>query len=461
MNARANLPRLAELRNRSSFVRVALIVALAVLAALVGHEPAALRLKNPVDLRAFRCASVVAIEHRDPYLVQPLRACELASEREARLESFARFTVMPVPLPPYAFAFYAPFAAMTYGSACVVFSIASIVAAIALALALARATGVPAAIVVPTTLVGIWLPSVFQGQPTIFVALALVVAALAARMNATFATACGLVVSSVSPHLALPASIALATTRHRVAVAVAAFVLATATLAFGLPLAVEYVARAAPAHAVSELRWFGGQFSPAAALVAFGFAPHVARSIDDIAWAAATTAATILARRLARMADDPAYLALVTPALALPFAPFLHATWIGLALPGALLLVTRAPRARTIAGLAIALLAIPWNDALSALPFFAGPTSVRFTETAAPTDLASNAWRALIDARASAEFRPAWLLALVKLPTWIGFALLWSVAIRVAFPARGDAPARKRAFKSDIDRDDGLRRSAR
>ncbi|MBD5604737.1 MAG: hypothetical protein IAI48_06555, partial [Candidatus Eremiobacteraeota bacterium] len=138
--------------------------------------------------------------------------------------------------------------------------------------------------------------------------------------------------------------------------------------------------------------------------------------------------------------------ALLPPALALPWSPFMHATWAGVALPGALLLY-RDRRSRAALA-AILLVATPWNEIFKFFPGLDGTTSLHYRSDPRPHELASDVWRAFVDAFARGEPRPAWLVASMKLPILAGFAALTVAAARAAIGSatetRPDVNARAR-----------------
>ncbi|MGH7757112.1 MAG: hypothetical protein ACREM8_12635, partial [Vulcanimicrobiaceae bacterium] len=71
---------------------------------------------NPPDFRAYYCGAVVAAAGGDPYRAEPLGACESAAAGAFGYVLFPHL-VMPAPLPGYALAFFAPFAALPFPTA--------------------------------------------------------------------------------------------------------------------------------------------------------------------------------------------------------------------------------------------------------------------------------------------------------------------------------------------------------
>ena len=404
------------------------------IASFAGIPRDAVRVPNPVDLRAFRCGALVVARGRDPYLSEPLHACERQAEREGSIVSYGRLVVVPVPLPPYAFVLYRPLAWISSQTASAYATVATIAAALFLIAALRRLAPLPLPLLAAIAIAGVWYPSVALGQPTVFVIAALVSVALLARVRAFAAALPACLVAALAPHFFAPALATLATVkRGRPLVVALLATLVVLSLAAGTGLTGEYLLRELPAHAISELAWFRGQETLGAALVALGVRPGAALATNDVLWLGAVIGSIVIARRLAATTGDAAYLVLVPIALALPWSPFLHATWLGVALPGALLLARDRPRAaRAVA--AIVLIAIPWNEIYALFPTLDVPTSLHYRADLRPNAVASDVWRGFVSAFARADRVPAWTLALMKLPTWLGFGALTLAAIEAAFP---------------------------
>jgi hypothetical protein len=257
-------------------------------------------LTDPTDFVAFYCGGHVLAGGHDPYLAEPLRSCEEAAFAESRIQMIPHL-VVPAPFPPYALALFAAFSLVPFRAACVVFLLLA-VAAIAASIALAyRFTRFHVLAIAASLIVALTVGSVYIGQivPLVVLALCASAAALSAqrvRLACAFALC-----TMIEPHVGLPVLLGLAVLERRARLPVAAGVLALALLSLaagGLALNIEYAVRVLPAHALSEVSNFGGQYSLTALLYQFGLPAGAAVRAGDLWYLGTIVAGIALARRL-------------------------------------------------------------------------------------------------------------------------------------------------------------------
>jgi len=187
--------------------RLAWLIAPALLVVMISLNP-----PKPTylmgDFRAFYCAGQVIAHHANPYLNQPLRSCEVVAGPPAEPLGM-RSVTLPAPLPPYALLLFVPFAALPFPLAAGCFELFLIAAMTAAIVLYARVAAVPS----------LWLYLAFAGitasvtyyagQPVPFVLLAFAGAALAVRHQRWSVAAACVLITTMEPHLALPAVAAM------------------------------------------------------------------------------------------------------------------------------------------------------------------------------------------------------------------------------------------------------------
>jgi hypothetical protein len=317
------------------------------------------------DFNAFYCAGY-AIDHgADPYRAEPLGACE----RRPRPEGFAAGTAglaMPAPLPPYALAPFAMLARLPYLAAGALWTML-LLAALALAvLAMRRLTDLPwPALVAAYALTGAYA-GLSLGQVAPLAAAAIALAALFAARGCDRAAGWAAACAMLEPHIGLPACLALFIFRPgaRLPLAAgAAACVATSLALVGPHVALEYARAVLPAHALSEIA-NEKQLSLTYILHRAGVADVAALRIGET-WYLAMVALGIAAAGLLRRRSGALLVAL--PAAAALFGgPFVHVVQMSAALPAALVAFQfeRGPK-RTLLGVAIMLLAVPWLQFVS------------------------------------------------------------------------------------------------
>jgi hypothetical protein len=247
----------------------------------------------------------------------------------------------------------------------------------------------------------------------------------------------------IEPHVGLPALLGLAVLerRARLPVAVGVFALGMLSLAAGgLALNVEYAARVLPAHALSEVANFGGQYSLTALLYQLGVPAGAAVRAGDLWYLGMVVAGIVLARRLRDAFGDRAFAVVTPPACALVGGPFIHIHQMAVALPFAYLFMARI-RPGALAYSALVVLAIPWQSIFELVlgPVFPPHVHVEFVKTLAPFAgprlLADDTWQAWIGLLGARDGRTPFERLLFKVPTWFGLVSLLIVAARVRRPS--------------------------
>jgi len=347
--------------SRSTLGKLALLAVLVALGAFLvrGVKIAA----DPEDFRAFYCGGRAVAEHRDPYLAEPLRTCEVNAARAAGLSPYARLAV-PVPLPGFAFVPFAALSRIPLDVASKLYLLLLVIALVVTVVWLRALSGVtPIGIAAALLLSDGWL-SIANGQLVPIALLALCGCALALSRGRFVLASAFALLAAIEPHVALPLwlSLAVAAPKTRVPLAAGALLLAALSLlAIGLPANIEYLLQVLPAHAKSEAG-AGSQYSLTAVLVSCGVARDAAIALADGWYALICIFGALVARRLAVVLNAPELLALTAPAFALFGAPFVHLTQVAVAVPLLLVLIRRAPERRNAFGIALVLLALPWAD---------------------------------------------------------------------------------------------------
>jgi hypothetical protein len=394
---------------------------------------------NPVDFRTFYCGGRVLAEGRDPYRVEPMLSCQRAVLRDGGLRLNAAH-VLPAPLPPYALALFALLARLPFAVATEVWLAASIFA-LGVAIVVTRALcGLSPTVVALAMFASAGFASLILGQLVPLALAGLLLAALCARRGNAPGAAAAAAIGALEPHLAVPVwlGIALCVPRARLALALACAALVLLSLAFGVGLNAEFLTSVLPGHARSEAYNFPAQYSLTALLVTIGAPLRASLFFGSLSYVAMLAAGLALGAHLARRLDDPAF-ALTTPlATVLIGGPFVHVHQMAAAVPFGLMLLGRLPRGRpAYAGVAfaVAALAIPW-ETLAEMPFVADhlPPKISSPAPALPPVRADESlevpYTAFIDAFAQrADPRTLAEQVACKLPTWFGLLGLVAAAV--------------------------------
>ena len=341
--------------------RLAWFRAPTILAAMVLLNPLSRPSYLEGDFRAFYCASAAVAERANPYLEEPLRSCEQHAGPPAPPRSLLR-VALPAPLPPYALAFFVPFALLPFPLAAAAWLAVLIAAMVAATSLWARVAGTSSALLnvvfAAITATVTW----YVGQPTPLVFVALAGAALLLRNGRwTAASACA-AAAAIEPHLALPALAAMFVLAPRTRLPLVGFGLAFGAIsvaAVGVPTTVQYVREVIPAHALANA--YEWQYSLTSVLTSFGVAAPLAVRLGEAMFAGMVAIGIVVAHRLARVCGDRAPIVLIPPAFAVFGGVHVHFQQLAIAFPAILYVCARFPRVRSLAASGLAVAMIPWN----------------------------------------------------------------------------------------------------
>ncbi|HEY5256904.1 MAG TPA: glycosyltransferase 87 family protein [Candidatus Baltobacteraceae bacterium] len=309
------------------------------------------------DFQAFWCGANALLAHANPYLNEPLHACEVA-HTSALFLRYPNVTV-PAPIPPYALALFVPLGLLPFALARAIWWLALAGATIAAGRGIHKVTGIAPITALAASALAIAGPAIVQGalSPlpialTIFAALALM------RARWTLATVL-LGLGMAEPHMVLPACIAVflfvPQMRLRLLlVGVGAAALALA--AVGPHAALGYLTTVLPAHAISEVN-NQGQSSLTVVLYQLGVAAKTALHIASAQYVVLGVFGIWVAGRLSKQRGEVAWLVLVPAGFAVIGGPFIHLDEVAMAVPLACMIFAR--RATVPAALVVLLLAIP------------------------------------------------------------------------------------------------------
>jgi hypothetical protein len=328
------------------------------------------------DFRAFYCAAKVASHGANPYHTEPLRSCELTSGAMPFFKKNPSVTI-PAPLPGYVVAAMIPLSMMPFGIAAAFWGLVLFFACVACTVAVARFAAVSWEI--PLAVLGISLATLslpFGEVVPVAVACACGAGYFAwkGRHRTAAVIASG---AMIEPHLGLPVCASLAlwrpATRLPLAGAFGAFALLSLAV-LGPATNFEYFTSVLPAHALSEMTR-DTQYSFTALLAAAGLPQSAAIRGGTLWYVLMLVAGALVAGMLARRTRNDAFLTCVPLAFAVFGGTFIHITQIAAAVPASVLLVTYATGSyRTPAIVTLLLLAVPWgwaaSPALMAAPAF-------------------------------------------------------------------------------------------
>jgi hypothetical protein len=423
------------------------------------------------DFRAFYCGGRAIAMGANPYLEEPLHACEWAARPPAPLAVAASVT-LPAPLPPAALLPFVPFSLLPFPLAAIVYGLSLLGAMTVAVMLYARVTGVPVALLNLAFAAITGTQTYFLGQPMPFVLLALAASAVLVRRSAWIgASACALA-AGAEPHLAMPVLVALvvALPRTRWPI-IGCGVLAglVGAIVVGVPTSIAYVRDVLPAHALANA--YEWQFSLTSILTSLGVNAPTAVLWGGVMYAAMTIVGVTVAVRLWRARGDRAALVIVPPAFAVFGGVHVHATQLVVAIPALLAVYAGYPHLRRLAATGVTFMMIPWNImsgsmltgftpvlvgwfarttmgarrglvlaaiaaviAVSVLALAlagAGPGATHFVaRTYPPNALAEESWGAF--SRAVLE-RSSLLMQWLRLPVLVGLALGLLAVTRAAF----------------------------
>jgi hypothetical protein len=315
------------------------------------------------DFQDFYCAGEAVDQHADPYRYEPLHRCEhhVNASEAYRLDPNR---VVPAPIPPYDLPPFELAARTGFDTARSIDAIAIATAVVAAIVGMAL-VGIPfdvaaLALVLPA---GYLLLDAGQIVPFALVALVFCGVALARRRDATAGVLAAL--TMIEPHLGLPVcfSVLLLVPRSRVPLLVLGVLMAVAgVLVVGPAGAIEYVVRVLPAQGAAEAG-YPYQYSLTYLLDAAGLPSRAALAAGQFSYAALLVVGIWLGSKSASSLERRELVAYLPAACAVIGGSYVHMIDLAMAVPAALVLATYSHAAsRTIATLALCLLAVPWID---------------------------------------------------------------------------------------------------
>lgn len=335
------------------------------LAGICGYAVLSDSNRGAYDFQAFYCAGAAARAHANPYLTQPLGACE-HRQTDGTYAALPADVVLPAPQPGYDVAAFAALSALPFDRAKAVWG-AILAMAIAVAIAcVVGATRLPLTTVLAAFLAALVFPAFAFGELFALFAAAACAAMFFAARGKWAAAGIAAALSLVEPHLGLPLCLALAFWRPRTCAALGvtiALLVAVSAGTLGVRASLEYATLVLPLHAFAEIS-SDAQLSLSAVLHAAGIADTLAVQIGVLSYLASCLFGIRLGEMLAARWRDDAFLVAVPAAFATIGGTFIHVTELFAAIPLALLLAARDGRYRGLATCALVLLAVPWFTAL-------------------------------------------------------------------------------------------------
>jgi hypothetical protein len=344
-----------------------LLLALAIAAARdFSRLGAALPWRTMDEFADFYCAGLAFDRGVSPYTYEPLHACEHQFNKgqsfRGKLFAANPAVAVPAPQPPYDFV---PFMAVGGANFSVARAIdaAAIVLAVALSAIALAAIGIPLALSVAVLLLSTGYVELNTAQIVPFALLALVLCGLALERGRDRLAGAFAALTLIEPTVGLPVVVAtfLFAPRARWSLAAGlAGLLALACAIAGPRGFLEYLIAVLPAHSRSETL-FPFQYSLTSALAGLGVSPALARVAGLSSYVLLLAAALIIAPRTSAQLQRRALIVFV-PALCCAIGgTFLHQEELCFAIPAVTLLAWgTAGRQRTIATIALCVLAVPW-----------------------------------------------------------------------------------------------------
>lgn len=320
-----------------------------------------------LDFNAFWCAAKTLQMHGNPYLNQPLHACE-AMNVPAFFAANPNVTV-PAPLPPYALALLAPLALVPFAYARALWWLVLLAATLAAGFGIASVARVPRSLGIASSFLAILGPAVFPGALAPIPVALTIFATHAVQRAAWNRAAILLGCAMIEPHMVLPACLCvfLFIPQLRLRLMAVASVLGALTLAaVGPSVALAYFTQILPAHALAEVNNLA-QYSLTAALYHLGVAPGAAVRAGSIQYAVFALGGAAIARRLQRGDEDASWLVLIPAGFAVIGGAFIHLDQVAMIVPVGVMLYRRIPAPGLLAILIF--LAIPGEIIINWLPF--------------------------------------------------------------------------------------------
>jgi hypothetical protein len=315
------------------------------------------------DFNAFYCAGDTLNRGGNPFLAEPLGACERIA-KPLGLFNLGPNLVMPAPHPGYALALFGLFARLPFVAAAALWTALSLAALALSVVLLRRLTGFPLAACIGSCALSLGYASLALGQVVPITLAAMCAAAwFLQRGNDRAAALCG-ALSMIEPHVGLPVCLGLFAWRAQtrlVLIGAGLLLAAISWLTLGAPGTLDYFKVVLPAHAISEVPNIK-QLSLTYVAHRLGASDELAVRIGDACYLFMLVLGVAAAGRLAARLREPALLTLVPVAFSMLGGPFVHVIEVALAVPAALVLAARVPERRTLFAAAAIVLAIPWTQ---------------------------------------------------------------------------------------------------
>ena len=318
---------------------------------------------NPEDFRAFYCAGEAVAHHRDSYLAEPLRSCEV---REIAAAGYVAIPglVDPAPLPGYDLAAFAALSLLPFASASNLFTLAVILAVAVSTILISQVARVPVVAPLAALALADCSLQIIYGQIAGFAILALCLAAWALMTARPGVAGACVALAAIEPHVALPAVLALGLFVPRSRLALVAVLLAFGAISLATTGAagnLEYLTRVLPAQARAETTAYA-QYGLTTVLSRLNTPPDIALSLGSASYVATIALGLAAARGLVRRFGAPEAYALVPPAFAMFGGSYIHSGQIAVSLPAMFLLARLVPERRGFVAIPMLLVAIPWRD---------------------------------------------------------------------------------------------------
>lgn len=343
--------------------RVAEVVAILAVVVVIGSFARGARLSfipfgAPTETITWYCAGEAVNARADPYLVEPLRSCEIAHHADRPYPY-----VEPAPHPGYTLALFALFARLPFEAAQTLLVYLLVASVVLTAVLLARLTRTPPllALLCLAPLDG-YVNLMYREIPPIAVAALTAAAALgSARRYSAAAVCAGL--AMIEPHIGLPGCLAMFVwwpNTRRAFVGVAAVLAAASLAAVGVHGNIEYIAQVLPAHAAAEIS-AADQYSLTRVLHLFGIGDGVALRLGSLSYVAATVVGVGYCRALATAAEAEALVPLFPPAVAMLGGVFVHDIQVAAAIPAAFVIALWARPPLVLRAIALITITFTWQ----------------------------------------------------------------------------------------------------
>ena len=290
------------------------------------------------DFDAFRCAAQSTQSGHDPYLQEPLHACEASVGADLAAHSPV---AIPAPQPPYIQTFFLTLLLIPREAMWVIWSLLSLSAAIFGAILLKKITNYPIYIGLATFSIPLWLPGAEVGAPATFSAVALVLTGWSIKEKKWNIAILGLLIASIQPNLAAPVWLALFLIQPEMRIRIGLSGIALLGLGCfprGIHAWSEWVTQVLPIHALSEIGGFS-QIGTASVLKNIGLESHLSENIAWVQWLLVVGLAIYVAKRQYNR-NEKQWIVFLPMAAAAVGGTFLHVQDAAFAVPALLIYST-------------------------------------------------------------------------------------------------------------------------